>query len=71
MVTTFEIMDSQGKVIGFGEIDGDVYRVFKNAITSECQEFDSIESMLAVCGGTGIQPSLFESPPRDRQLNII
>lgn len=71
MVTEFEVIDVRGKVVATGEIDGDTYRVFSNKDPSECQEFESLESMLSACGGTGIQPSLFETPPRDRQLNLL
>ena len=71
MVTTFELMDSLGKVIAYGEIDGDIYRVFASKQTSECQEFDNMEDMFAACGGVGIQPSLFETSARDRQLNFL
>lgn len=64
-------MDAVGNVIGYGEMDGDIYRVFENKHTADCQEFENLETLLAACGGVGIQPSLFETPPRARQLNLL
>ena len=50
---------------------GEMYRLFSNKHSSECQEFDNLKDMLTACGGAGIQPSLFETLPRDRQLNLL
>ncbi|MCY3739955.1 MAG: hypothetical protein OXH00_02935 [Candidatus Poribacteria bacterium] len=72
MVKEFQLMDSVGKVIGHGEIDGDVYRLFsQDAVPNAYKEFESLETMLAASGGTGIQPALFDSPARPRQLNLF
>lgn len=71
MVREFQLMDRAGKVIGHGEIDGDVYRLFSQAVATQCEEFESLEAMLAASGGAGIQPALFDSPARPRQLNLL
>ncbi|MDE0016827.1 MAG: hypothetical protein OXU51_11610 [Candidatus Poribacteria bacterium] len=71
MVKEFQLMDSVGKVIGHGEIDGDVYRLFSKAVPTQYEEFESLGALLTASGGTGIQPALFDSPARPRQLNLL
>lgn len=71
MVTEFQLMSGDGKVLAYGEIDGKIYRVFADRQSSECQEFESLPDLYAACGGVAIQPSLFETAARARQLNLI
>lgn len=71
MVKEFQLMDGVGKVIGHGEIDGDIYRLFSQATPNEYEEFESLEALFAASNGTGIQPALFDSPARPRQLNLL
>ena len=71
MVTQFQLIDDNGTVLAHGEIDGDIYRVFTSETSTECEEFGSLEAMYAECGGSAIQPYLFETPPRTRQLNLL
>ena len=71
MVKEFQLMDEVGKVIGHGEIDGDVYRLFSQADSNQYEEFESLKDLFAASKGTGIQPALFDSPARPRQLNLL
>lgn len=71
MVKEFQLLDSVGKVIGHGEIDGGVYRLFSQDFPNQFEEFKSLEAMFAASNGTGIQPALFDSPARPRQLNLL
>lgn len=68
MITEFQLIDMGGKILAHGEIDDDVYRVFSNA--SEYEEFEKLEDMLAAWGAHAMQPNLFQTPPRPRQLSI-
>ena len=72
MVKEFQLLNGVGKVIGHGEIDGDVYRLFsQDSVPNEYEEFESLEALFTASGGTGIQPALFDSPARPRQLNLL
>lgn len=71
MITQFQILDTEGNVIGHGEMDGDIYRVFSADLAGGYQEFESLKEMFAECGGHAIQPELFESPACARQLQIF
>ena len=71
MVTEFELMDAAGKVLARGEIENGIYRLFSNENPSNSEEFETLELMLAKHGGVGIQPSLFETPARTRQLTLL
>ena len=71
MVTEFQLMDSNGNVIGHGEIDGEIYRVFASKSSAECEEFESLEEMYAACGGVAIQPMMFETQARTRQISMF
>ena len=71
MITQFQLIDDNGTVLAHGEIDGNIYRVFTSESSTECQEFASLKAMYATCGGSAIQPYLFETPPRTRQLNLL
>ena len=70
MVTEFELIDAAGKVLARGEIDDGIYRLFSKKNPSEYQEFETLEEMYATCGGVAIQPWLFETPARTRQLRL-
>ena len=65
MVTLFEVMDSAGKVVATGEIDNDIYRVYEVGI------FESVEAVLAACGGIGFQPEMFQTPASEQQLRLF
>ena len=65
MVTRFEVMDSAGKVVATGEIDNDIYRVYEVGI------FESVEAVLAACGGIGFQPEMFQTPASEQQLRLF
>ena len=71
MVTKFQLLDSEGKVIADGEIENGMYRVFSAEAPNEYEEFENIEDMFAKSGGVGIQPMLFETPARTRQLGLF
>lgn len=71
MVKEFQLLDEVGKVIGHGEIDGDVYRLFSQADSNQYEEFGSLKALFAASNGTGIQPALFDSSARPRQLNLF
>lgn len=70
MITEFQLIDGEGNILADGEIDGAVYRVFSADLPGGYQEFESLKEMFAECGGVSIQPELFESPARARQLNF-
>ena len=63
-------MDLAGNPIADGEIDNDIYRVFSESNSSDCEEFKNLDEMLQACGGIAIQPVMFQTPPRTRQLNL-
>ena len=75
MVAQFQLVNSEGKIIAHGEIDGEngseTYRVFSPQNPTECQEFENLDDLFATCGGVGIQPMLFETPARTRQLGLF
>ena len=71
MVTKFQLVDSEGKIIADGEIENDVYRLFSPEASNDCQEFENLEDMFEKSGGVGIQPMLFETPARTRQLGLF
>ena len=71
MVTEFQLMDAVGNVIANGEIDGDIYRVFSSKSSTECEEFETLEDMYAKSGGVAIQPMMFETQARARQISMF
>ena len=71
MVTEFQLMDRSGNVIGHGEIEGTRYRLFSRTDPNACQEFESLEAMFASTDGVGVQPALFDSLARPRQLDLL
>ena len=71
MVTEFQLIDNVGNVIAHGEIDNDIYRLFSNDAPAEYEEFEKIEDMFAKSGGASIQPMMFQTPARTRQLNLL
>lgn len=71
MVTEFQLVDRVGKVLGEGEIENDVYRLFSAEFPNGYKEFETLEAMLAECGGVAIQPQMFPSPARTRQLGLL
>ncbi len=71
MVTQFQLVDSEGKIIAVGEIDNGMHRVFYPDFPNGYAEFEELEDMFAKCGGVAIQPMLFETPARTRQLDLF
>ena len=71
MVTKFQLIDSEGKVLADGEIENGIYRVFSSEFSNGYAEFENLDDMFAKCGGVAIQPMLFESPARTRQLDLF
>ena len=71
MVTQFQVMDLAGNAIADGEIEDGIYRVFSELNPSDCKEYKNLDEMLAACDGIAIQPVMFETPPRTRQLNLL
>lgn len=71
MVTEFQIMDAAGNALVNGEIDNGIYRVFSSELLGGCMEFETLEAMLAECGGIGIQPQLFQVPAGTQQLSLF
>ena len=70
MIVEFDLIDAAGEKVADGEIDGDLYRVFSARLPGGYQEFETLTEMFKTCGGTAIQPALFPTPPRARQLQI-
>lgn len=68
MVTKFQLVDRVGKVIGEGEIENGVYRLFSSHFPNGYEEYKTLEAMFAQCGGVAIQPQMFQTPARTRQL---
>lgn len=71
MITQFRLVDREGTVLAHGEIDGDIYRLFSDRFLGGYKEFENLKDMFAECGGNAIQPELFESPARARQLRVF
>ena len=71
MVTEFQLMDAFGKVIANGEIDGEIYRIFSSKSSPDCEEFETLEEMYAKTGGVAIQPMMFETQARTRQISMF
>ena len=71
VVTEFEVLDAVGKVLATGEIDNGIYRVFMDADSSHCEEYKEVSEVLKACGGVGLQPKMFPTRPRTRQLSLL
>ena len=85
MITQFRLVDRVGKVLGEGEMenvearhhdDSDrvtstVYRLFSPDLPDGYAEFETLEAMFAQCGGVAIQPQMFPTPARTRQLGLL
>lgn len=71
MITKFHLVDSVGKVLGEGEIENGVYRLFSADFPNGYEEFKTLEAMFAASGGVAIQPQMFPSPARTRQLGLF
>ena len=71
MVTKFQLIDSEGKVLADGEIENGIYRVFSCEFSNGYAEFENLEDMYATCGGNAIQPEMFCSPASTRQLGLF
>ena len=70
MITEFDLINEWGQKVADGEIDGEVYRVFSERLPGGYQEFETLKEMFKTCEATAIQPALFPTPPRARQLQI-
>ncbi|MCY3743606.1 MAG: hypothetical protein OXH00_21545 [Candidatus Poribacteria bacterium] len=71
MVTKFQLINKEGKVLADGEIENDVYRVFSAQFPNGYKEFKHLEDIYAECGGNAIQPEMFCSPASTRQLGLF
>lgn len=72
MITKFHLVDGVGKVLGEGEETASgVYRFFSDAFANGYKEFETLEEMFAECGGIAIQPQMFQTPARPRQLDLF
>lgn len=71
MIREFEVLDVSGDRLMHGEIDGNIYRVFSDKFENGFQEFSELSELLDVCGGFCIQPVLFETEARPRQLSLF
>lgn len=72
MITKFHLVDGMGKVLGEGEIEnGNLYRFFSTEFPNGYKAFKTLEEMFAACGGIAIQPQMFPSPARTRQLGLF
>ena len=49
----------------------DVYRLFSDEFPNGYKEFETPEAMFAQCGGKAIQPKMFPTPARTRQLGLF
>lgn len=71
MITQFELIDSVGKVLARGEIDGDIYRVFSQEFLGGYKEFKDTAEIFARWQGCAIQPEMFQTPADTRQLTLL
>ena len=71
MVTKFQLIDSEGKVLADGEIENGIYRVFSSEFSNGYAEFENLDDLFATCGGNAIQPEMFSSPASTRQLGLF
>lgn len=72
MITRFQLVNGVGEVLGEGEETAEgVYRFFSAEFPSGYEEFKTLEEMFAACGGIAIQPQMFPSPARTRQLGLF
>ena len=71
MITEFQLSDAEGNIIGHGEIDNGIYRVFSAASLSGCEEFETVEEVLERYGAVALQPALFQTPAGTRQLGLF
>lgn len=69
-VTEFSLLDATGTPIARGEFDGDIYRVFAEGFVGGYKEFEDIAEMFRECGGCAIQPEMFQTRARTRQLKM-
>ena len=70
MITEFDLLDSNGRVVAQGEIDtSGVHRVFSKG--QDYEEFQSGTALLETYTGHAIQPHLFETYARTRQLKML
>ena len=69
-VTEFSLLDAMGTPIARGEIDGDIYRVFSEVFIGGYKEFEDTAEMFRECGGCAIQPEMFQTRARTRQLTM-
>ena len=69
-VTGFLLLDATGTPIARGEIDGDIYRVFSEGFIGGYKEFEDTAEMFRECGGCAIQPEMFQTRARTRQLTL-
>ena len=69
MITEFDLLDSNGRVVAHGEIDDGVHRVFGKG--QDYEEFQSGTALLETYTGHAIQPHLFETYARTRQLKML
>ena len=71
MITKFHLVDGIGKVLGEGEIENGVYRFFSAEFPNGYKEFKTLEAMFEECRGVAIQPQMFQTPARTRQLGLF
>lgn len=71
MITQFRLVDNVGKTIGEGEIENDVYRLFSAHFPNGYEEYKTLKAMFAASGGCAIQPQMFQTPARTRQLGLF
>jgi len=71
MITQFQLLDGIGKVLGEGEIEDGVYRLFSADFPNGYAEFETLEAMFAASQGVAIQPQMFQTPARTRQLGLF
>ena len=67
MVTKFQLIDSEGKVLADGEIENGIYRVFSSEFSNGYAEFENLEDIVWGQRDT----ALFCSPASTRQLGLF
>lgn len=71
MVTQFQLVDRAGNIVAHGEIDGDIYRVFDEALLGGQKDFKDTAAIFAVYPGCAIQPEMFQTAADTRQMTLF
>lgn len=71
MVTQFLIVDRRGNIVAHGEIDGNIYRVFDEALLGGQKDFKDTAEIFEAYTGCAIQPEMFQTAADTRQMTLF